>query len=95
MFSAPQQQIPGLLYGKPDQGFYANEISRWALVGKGSLMRELKQNAARPRLKIVFAHAELATVNGYMANQTAAHCAAVSLSSRQNPDHCRLDAPAA
>ncbi|MNQ87954.1 Nucleotidyltransferase domain protein [compost metagenome] len=31
----------GLLYGKPGQSFYANEIARWAQVGKGSVMREL------------------------------------------------------
>ncbi|MDN5870203.1 MAG: transcriptional regulator [Nitrococcus sp.] len=33
----------GLLYGKPDRSFYANEIARWAQVGKGSLMRELER----------------------------------------------------
>lgn len=41
LFTATQQKILGLLYGKPDQSFYANEIARWADVGKGSLMREL------------------------------------------------------
>lgn len=41
LFSATQQKVLGLLYGRPDQSFYANEISRWAQVGKGSLMREL------------------------------------------------------
>ncbi|MBI4996585.1 MAG: transcriptional regulator [Rhodocyclales bacterium] len=41
LFSTTQQKILGLLYGKPDQSFYANEIARWAQVGKGSLMREL------------------------------------------------------
>lgn len=40
LFTATQQKVPGLLYGKPDQSFYANEIARWAQVGKGSLMRE-------------------------------------------------------
>lgn len=43
LFSATQQKVLGLLYGKPDQSFYANEISRWAQVGKGSLMRELER----------------------------------------------------
>ncbi|WP_341521565.1 nucleotidyltransferase domain-containing protein [Pseudomonas sp. G.S.17] len=41
LFTATQQKVLGLLYGKPDQSFYANEIARWAQVGKGSLMREL------------------------------------------------------
>jgi hypothetical protein len=63
LFSATQQKVLDLLYGKPDQSFYAYEISRWAQIGKGSLMRELKRNAARPLLQVVFAHAVLATVN--------------------------------
>ena len=41
LFTATQQKVLGLLYGKPDQSFYVNEIARWAQVGKGSLMREL------------------------------------------------------
>ena len=41
LFTVTQQKILGLLYGKPDQSFYANEIARRAQVGKGSLMREL------------------------------------------------------
>ena len=41
LFTVTQQKVLGLLYGKPDQSFYANEIARWAQVGKGSLMREL------------------------------------------------------
>lgn len=38
-----QQKVLGLLYGKPDRSFYANEIFRWAKVGKGSVMRELER----------------------------------------------------
>lgn len=41
LFTVTQQRMLGLLYGKPDQSFYANEIARWAQVGKGSLMRGL------------------------------------------------------
>jgi len=41
LFTGTQQKVPGLLFGRPDQRFYANEIARWAQVGKGSLMREL------------------------------------------------------
>ncbi|MDP3845394.1 MAG: nucleotidyltransferase domain-containing protein [Pseudomonas sp.] len=43
LFTSTQQKVLGLLYGRPDQSFYANEIARWAQVGKGSLMRELKR----------------------------------------------------
>ena len=41
LFTSTQQKVLGLLYGKPDRSYYANEIARWAQVGKGSLMREL------------------------------------------------------
>lgn len=41
LFTTTQQKVLGLLYGKPDQSFYANEIARWARGGKGSIMREL------------------------------------------------------
>ncbi len=43
LFTTTQQKVLGLLYGKPDQSFYANEIARWAQVGKGSIMRELER----------------------------------------------------
>jgi predicted nucleotidyltransferase len=41
LFTVTQQRVLGLLFNKPDQSFYTNEIARWAEVGKGSLMREL------------------------------------------------------
>jgi predicted nucleotidyltransferase len=41
LFSKTQQRVLGLLFGKPDQSFYANEIVRWAGLGKGTVMREL------------------------------------------------------
>lgn len=43
LFTATQKRVLGLLFGKPDQSFYTNEIARWAQVGKGSLMRELER----------------------------------------------------
>ncbi|MCY1515036.1 hypothetical protein D9M68_496110 [compost metagenome] len=41
LFTSTQQKVLGLLFGKPEQSFYANEIARRAQVGKGSVMREL------------------------------------------------------
>lgn len=41
LFTATQQKVLGLLFGKPERSFYTNEIARWAQVGKGSLTREL------------------------------------------------------
>lgn len=43
LFTGTQQKILGLLYGKPDQSFYANEIVRRAQAGKGGVMRELER----------------------------------------------------
>lgn len=43
LFTVTQQRILGLLFGKPDQSFYTNEIARWARIGKGGLMRELER----------------------------------------------------
>jgi len=41
LFTKTQQQVLGLLYGKPDQSFYLNEVVRLAGMGKGSVNREL------------------------------------------------------
>src|SRR5471032_2192579 len=43
LFTNTQQKVLGLLFGKPDQSFFTNEIARWAQVGKGSLTRELER----------------------------------------------------
>lgn len=43
LFTATQQRVLGLLYGKPDQSFYANEITRLTQAGKGGVMRELER----------------------------------------------------
>jgi predicted nucleotidyltransferase len=47
LFSKTQQKVLGLLFSKPDQSYFTNEIVRWAGLGKGTVMRELeKLNAA-------------------------------------------------
>lgn len=47
LFTKTQQRVLGLLYGKPDESFYLNEIVRQADMGKGTIKRELeKLNAA-------------------------------------------------
>ncbi|MDB5979206.1 MAG: transcriptional regulator [Pseudomonas sp.] len=43
LFTTTQQKVLGLLYGKPAESFFTNEIVRWAQVGKGSLVRELER----------------------------------------------------
>lgn len=43
LFTTTQQKVLALLFGKPDQSFYANEIVRLAGAGKGGVMRELER----------------------------------------------------
>lgn len=43
LFTKTQQRVLGLLYGKPDKSFYANEIVRWADMGRGTVRRELER----------------------------------------------------
>jgi predicted nucleotidyltransferase len=46
LFSKTQQRVLGLLFGKPDQSFFTNEIIRWAGLGKGTVQRELERMLA-------------------------------------------------
>ncbi|MFQ5642320.1 MAG: nucleotidyltransferase domain-containing protein [Thiogranum sp.] len=41
LFTKTQQRVLGLLYGKPAQSFYTNEIVRLADMGRGTIRREL------------------------------------------------------
>jgi len=41
LFTKTQQRVLGLLYSKPEQSFYLNEIVRLAGMGKGAVSREL------------------------------------------------------
>lgn len=43
LFTKTQQRVLALLYGKPDQSFYTNEIVRWADMGRGTIHRELER----------------------------------------------------
>ena len=43
LFSGGQQRVLGLLFGQPDRSFYANEIAKLALTGRGALQRELER----------------------------------------------------
>jgi len=43
LFTKTQQRVLALLYGKPEQSYYFNEIVRLAGVGKGSIKRELEK----------------------------------------------------
>ncbi|HEY0894228.1 MAG TPA: nucleotidyltransferase domain-containing protein [Cellvibrio sp.] len=41
LFTKTQQRVMGLLYGKPDQAFYSNQIVRLVSMGSGTVTREL------------------------------------------------------
>lgn len=43
LFTKTQQRVLGLLYGKPGQSFYTNEIVRRAGMGRGTVRRELER----------------------------------------------------
>lgn len=43
LFSGVQQKVLGLLFGQPDRSFYANEIARLGMTGRGALQRELER----------------------------------------------------
>jgi len=43
LFTKTQQRVLGLLFGKPEKSFYANEIMRRVNMGRGTVMRELHQ----------------------------------------------------
>jgi len=43
LFTKTQQRVLGLLYGKPEQSYYLNEIVRLAAMGKGTVRRELEK----------------------------------------------------
>lgn len=43
LFTKTQQRVLGLLYGKPEQSYYLNEIVRIADMGKGTVKRELEK----------------------------------------------------
>ena len=45
LFTRTQQQVLGLLFGRPEQSFYLNEVVRHAGMGKGAVARELARLA--------------------------------------------------
>lgn len=52
LFSKTQQRVLGLLFGKPDQSFYLNEMVRLANMGKGTIKRELERMTAAGLLTV-------------------------------------------
>ena len=46
LFTKTQQKVLGLLFGKPDQSFYLNQITRLSQMGRGTIKRELERMEA-------------------------------------------------
>lgn len=46
LFSGVQQRVLGLIFGQPDRSFYANEIAKLGMTGRGALQRELERMTA-------------------------------------------------
>ncbi|MEE9412964.1 MAG: hypothetical protein V3V22_07925 [Methylococcales bacterium] len=53
LFTKAQQRVLGLLYAKPKQSFYLNELVRLAGMGKGVIKRELDKFCAAGLLTLV------------------------------------------
>lgn len=64
LFTKTQQRVLGLLYGRPEQSFYLNEIVRLAGVGKGAVNRELDSLSAAGLVTVT----RLGNQNHYQAN---------------------------
>ena len=52
LFTKTQQKVLGLLYGRPAETFYLNEIVRLAGIGKGTIKRELEKMLAAGLLTV-------------------------------------------
>ena len=64
LFTKTQQRVLGLLFGKPDQSYYLNEIVRLAGMGKGTINRELDKMCAAGLLTVT----RKGNQNHYQAN---------------------------
>lgn len=67
LFTKTQQKVLGLLFRKPDQTFYLNEIVRLAGMGKGTIRRELEKMTQAGLLTIK----RIGNQNHYQANASS------------------------
>jgi predicted nucleotidyltransferase len=64
LFNKARQRVLGLLFGRPQQSFYLNELVRLAGVGKGSVKRELDGMLSAGLLTVT----RIGNQNHYQAN---------------------------
>lgn len=65
LFTKTQQKVLALLFGKPDETFYLNEIVRLAGIGKGTIKRELEKMLSAELLTVT----HIGNQNHYQANK--------------------------
>lgn len=65
LFTKTQQKVLALLFGKPDETFYMNEIVRLAGIGKGTIKRELEKMLAAGLVTLT----RIGNQNHYQANK--------------------------
>ena len=66
LFTKTQQKVLGLLFGKPDQSFYTNEVMRWVSMGRGTVSRELDKLVAAG----ILTSTRVGNQNHYQANMS-------------------------
>lgn len=64
LFTKTQQKVLGLLFGRPGQSFYLNEIVRLSSVGRGTVNRELERMEAAG----IITKQKIGNQNHYQAN---------------------------
>ena len=67
LFTKTQQKVLGLLFRKPDESFYLNEIVRLAGMGKGTIRRELEKMTQAGLLTLK----RIGNQNHYQANSSS------------------------
>ena len=64
LFTKTQQKVLGLLFGRPDQSFYLNEIVGLSKMGRGTINRELERMEAAG----IVSKQKIGNQNHYQAN---------------------------
>ncbi len=67
LFGRVRQRVLGLLFGHPDQSFYANEIIGWVDAGSGAVQRELARLEAAGLVTV----SRIGRQKHYQANEAA------------------------
>ena len=67
LFSGVQQKVLALLFGQPDRAFYANELVKLGMTGRGALQRELERMTSSGLISVT----TIGRQKHYQANQNS------------------------